>query len=306
MAMRYPGLPTRVKTGLLGRYDPNVKRQNEMAFSGGGGGGPGFNPSGMGAWQAPELSDLSAKYLQDIPQSDIQTDPSKLYEGMAGGFRSDVEGAMTEAGQRAISQAATSGREVADVMARYLPEAVKGFGRGAADIASSAGQLAQQGQVAKSELDLKRTDMANQMARFDQAAQQQQHQFMTQLQTEYQMNRERMANNLRVAQSQASSQREIQSINNSHQMQMQQMRQQFSMKAAQYSQSQQNARQAYQLRTYSELEKGRQSIANRAQTMRGVGDVTRNQYPNFTPGGQMDASGSADNPTQQQGYYPNY
>jgi hypothetical protein len=166
----------------------------------------------------PDLASLSSKYLKDMPGIDIETDPQKLYESQIGGYRSDVQGAMSEAGQRAISTAAQSGREVADVMARYLPEAVKGFGRGAADIATGASQQAQQGQVAKSELELKRKGMADDMARFDAGAQQQQMQFEEQLNIEYQMHRERMSNNLRVAQSQASSARELQSINNAHQM----------------------------------------------------------------------------------------
>jgi hypothetical protein len=221
----------------------------------------------------PDLSALSSKYLQDLPGIDIETDPSKLYEQQIGGFRQDVQGAMTQAGQQAISMAAQSGREVSDVMARYLPEAVKGFGRGAADVATGASQQAQQGQVAKSELEQRRAGMANEMARFDASAQQQQFQFMTQLKTQYQQHREQMANNLRVAQQQATSQRQLQSIQNAHNMQMQQLKNQFAMQAQAYGEQQANARQSMMLRTYDKWKEAGTLQAGRDQTLRGAGAV---------------------------------
>jgi hypothetical protein len=252
--------------------------QNRIRASGAGGGDR-FDP---GSFQMPDLSALSAKYLQDLPAIDIQTDPSKLYEEQIGGFRSDVQGAMTQAGQQAISMAAQSGREVSDVMARYLPEAVKGFGRGAADVATGASQLAQQGQVAKSELEQRRAGMANEMARFDASAQQQQFQFMADLQQKYQQHRAQMANNLRVAQSQATSQRQLQSIQNAHAMQMQQLKNQFAAQAQAYGESQANARQSMMLRTYDKWKQAGMIQAGRDQSLKGAGAVIE-APPTFTP-----------------------
>jgi hypothetical protein len=236
-------------------------------------------------YQTPDMSALSAKYLKDQPTIDIETDPAKLYEGQVGGMRQDVQSAMTEGGRQAISQAAASGREVADVMARYLPEAVKGAARGYADVATGASQQAQQGQVAKSELELKRGAMAQEMARFDASAQQQQYQFMTQLRTEYQMHREQMQNNLRVAQSQASSQAQLQSIQNAHAMQMQQLKNQFAAKAQQFGEQQANARHSLGLQLYDKHFSAEQQRLGRAQTIAGVA-ATREQSPEGVLGGR--------------------
>jgi hypothetical protein len=212
--------------------------------------------------------------MKDMPGIDIETDRGTLYEEQMGGYRSDVQGAMEQAGSQAISMAAQTGREVADVMSRYLPEAVKGFGRGAADIASSASQQAQQGQVAKTELQLKQKGMADEMARFDASQQQQQYQFEKQLATEYQMNRERMSNNLRVAQAQASSQAQLQSINNAHAMQMAQMTNEFKTRAAQYAEAQKNARQSQTLQVYDKWQKSDAAAKQRDQMMKGSQQVT--------------------------------
>lgn len=282
MALRYPGAPPQVRSGLLGKYSPDLKQsiQNRR----GGGGGLDFGGGGGGGFQAPEMSELSKKYLTDMPSVDIKTDPGELYEGMAGGYRSDVQGAMTEAGQRAISQAATSGREVSDVMARYLPEAVKGFGRGAADIAGTAAQLGSQAEIAKSDLELRRQGMANEMARFDSSQQQQQFQFMKQLETEYQMHREQMSNNLRIAQTQAGSNAERQAIGNAHTIQMQKMQQQFSMKAQQFGEVQKNARHAQSLSLQDKHFGAEASRLNRQQMIQGVETVGRYRDP-FSPTG---------------------
>jgi hypothetical protein len=234
---------------------------------------------------------LTGKYLRDMPAINVETDPAKLYEGQIGGYRSDVESAMTEAGQRAISTAAASGREVADVMARYLPEAVKGYGRGAADIAGSAMQQAQQGQVAKSELELKRQELSTTMEQWDKSAQIQQQQFLSQMQQDYQMHREKLANNLRIAQAQASSQRELQSIQNSYAMQMEQMKQQYAMRASQFSEAQQNARQSKLLQTYDKWKQGSYNQSQLDQIMKGIQQI-QGATPPMVPGGNTQTGGT--------------
>lgn len=249
MALRSPGLPPQVRSGLLGRYDPNMRQSVRNRITGGGAGGGGLQLN-IPEYQMADMSQLTAKYMQDMPAVDVQTDPMEIYEGGMGGLRQDVQGAITEAGQRAISTAATSGREVADVMARYLPEAVKGYGRAAADVAGGAQQLAAQGKIAKSELELKRTGMAQEMARFEQAQGQQQNQFMTQLQSQYQMHREQLANNLAVARQQATSAAQLQSIQNAHQIQMANLNRSFQQQAMEFQASQQNMRHSQQLQLY--------------------------------------------------------
>jgi len=202
-----------------------------------------------------------------------------------GGLRQDVQGAITEAGQKAISTAAASGREIADVMARYLPEAVKGYGRAAADVAAGAGELAAQGKIAKSEIEVKRAAMAQEMARFDAAQQQQNAQFIAELRQQYQIAREQLANNLRVAQINARSASERQAIQNAHDMQMNQINNQFKMQASQYAESQQNMRQAQSLALYDKYQKANLGVAEKRLQL----DATKaieGAYPYQQPGGE--------------------
>lgn len=280
MALRYPGAPPQIRSSLLGPYTlaggPKAARAQSQATRG----------LNLTPYQAPNLSELTGKYLKDLPQIDIQTDPSQLYEQSMGGYRADVSEAITEAGRQAIGQAAASGREVSDVMARYLPEAVKGYGRGAADVAARAGEMAQQGQVAKSELELRRTGMAQEMARFDQSQQQQMYQFKEQLQTQYQMHRETLSNNLRIALANAQSQRENQAIRNAHEMSMARLNQQFQMKANTFAQQQQNARQSQMLSTYDKWQSADFSLDQLKAMLQGVNTVADNQMPTLTIGGE--------------------
>ena len=285
MALRSPGsaIP-QVASGLLGTY----RRRGEMGYTppGRAGGAGGFSYGGGGMID----TNLTGKYLKDMPSIDIETDPAKLYEQQIGGYRQDVQSAMTQAGQQAISQAAQTGREVADVMARYLPEAVKGFARGAADIAGATSQQAQQGQVAKSELEMKRQTIANEMEMWDRSAQIQQQQFLADLQKQYTLAREQMNNNLRVAQANATNQQQLQSIQNAHAMQMKQMENQFAMQASQYQQAQQNARQSQLLQAYDKWKQGGYNQTQLDQILKGITQI-QSATPTAVPGGTPTTQG---------------
>ncbi len=275
MALRSPGLPPQVRSGLLGSYSPNLRQSVQNRMSPGGGGAGGLDFSNIPTPDM-DLQKLTQKYLSAMPGLDVETDPNKLYETTGAGLRQDVQGALTEAGQMAIGQAVRGGREVSDVMARYLPEAIKGYAQGAAGLAGEAARIGAQSKIAKSEMELKRTGMAQEMARFEQAQGQQQQQFMTQLKAQYQMHREQLANNLSVARQQATSAAQLQSVQNAHAIQMANLNRSFQQQALEFQQAQQNMRHSQQLQLYDKYfgaqarSRHRQDINKAAGTILGA------------------------------------
>jgi DNA polymerase III gamma/tau subunit len=260
--MAQPGYPAQVRSGLLGQYQPRQPGTASTEFGAGRGARTGVSAS---QFSAPDLNQLTQKYAAGAPQVDIQTDPTKLYEGMAGGFRADTEGLLTTAGQQAISQAATAGREVSDVVARYLPEAVRAYAGAAGDVAAAAGKMGSQAEVAKTQAEQVRHESAQAMARFDAAQAQQQHQFVQRLETEYQMHKETLDNNLKIAMSRATTDKEIAQAQNAHNMAMNQMNQQMQQRTMQYQEQQKNARQSQQLKLYDQYYGGQ--AQNRQQQL---------------------------------------
>jgi len=290
MALRYPGLPPQVRSGLLGKYSPNLRESVRSRIGGEEGGSLGGLD--FGTYKMPDMQALTSKYLQDVPQINIETDPSKIYESTAAGLRQDVQGAMTEAGQRAISQAAASGREVADVMARYLPEAIKGYAGGAANLAGEAARIGTQASVAKSDLELKRTGMAQEMARFEQAQGQQQYQFLTKIKADYEMQRRQLANNLAVARQQASSAAELQSIQNAHSIQMANLNRSFQQQAMEFQAAQENMRHSQQLQLYDKYFGAKAQGELRTDVLKATNAV-QSQPPTPITGGTSSGAGSA-------------
>jgi len=234
----------------------------------------------------PDLQGIAQRYLETIPEVNIEVDPQKYYEGMMGPIRGELKEQVRGLGQQLQSVAARSGQAYGDLLARYLPEAVKPLGTASAAASAEAEKMGFQAKVAKTELEQRRVQMANEMAKVDATLKQERELFLEKLRAEAAQLDRQIEAQMRMAQLQARTQREAARIQANAEMARARMVAQMEMRAQQFAQAQQNWRTTQQMRLYDKY------FSNIAQTkqQQNILDATRlwqniiTRMPQFTQG----------------------
>lgn len=171
-----------------------------QAGRGGGGGGASMDFN----IPEPDVRGSMQRYMADMPQIDIPRDPAGIYEGMMGPARQEYERGVSTAGLKLQSMAGR-GTSYEDLLARYLPGTVAPIAEASAQAGVASQKFAQAGEVAQTEAELTRTQMAAEIAQREQAMKLDRGQFMAELRSRIEMQERELRSRERVALSQARS-----------------------------------------------------------------------------------------------------
>jgi len=201
----------------------------------------------------PQVGDLMADYRTKI---NIDTDPTKIYEGMMAPARGDLSRAQSDIAL-GMQKYAGRGSSYEDMLARYLPGATKQL----ADVASQASveseKFAQAGQVAREQL-------ASSMAQVDATLREQRYQFVENLKNQMAMLEKELEAKERIAMAQARSAEHAAQIQANASVERQRLASQAEMEIQRFSQQQQNLRHQMTMQVYDQ-HYGRQDVTAATQ-----------------------------------------
>ena len=245
-----------------------------------GGGDYGFEEYGNTA--VPSLESLQQKYLSKLEMPDIPRDPEKIYEGMMGPARGDVQGAQEKVGL-GLQKFATGGASYEDMLARYLPGATEQM----ADVASKAGaastEFAQKGEVAQTQAELARQRVANDMAIADKEIQEDSRRFMLDMKARIEMADREIRAKERIALQQAKSAEHIARIRANADLERARIAANAAMETTQYAQTQENYRNNVRMQSYDKWQSGQLALGERRENRLGTEFASR--FPNVGQGG---------------------
>lgn len=195
------------------------------------------------------MEELQKKYLSQIPRADIPSDPEKIYGGLMGPARQDVNRATEQIGL-GLQKHATGGSSYEDMLSRYLPGAIEPLADVASRASAQSQEFAQKGAVAQGQHDVARVSAANEMAAAERSMQNEMRRFMLDLKARIQMAEREIAAKERMAASQARSQAHLARINNNAAMERQRVQVNAQMEAQRFGQTQENYRNNVRMQVY--------------------------------------------------------
>jgi hypothetical protein len=250
-------------------------KTNKQSSGLGGGYGEAFDEYNTSP--VPSLEELQQKYLGQMEAPDIPRDPEKIYEGMMGPARTDVQGAQEKIGL-GLQRYATGGSSYEDMISRYLPGATEQM----ADVASKAGvastEFAQKGEVAQSQAMVARQQVANEMAVADKQIQEDSRRFMLDMKARIEMAEREIRAKERIALQQARSAEHIARIRSNAEMERARIAANASMETTKYAQEQENYRNNVRMQVYDKWYTGNLEHMERQDIMAGTDQAGR--YPN--------------------------
>jgi hypothetical protein len=233
--------------------------------------------SEYGSAPLPSIEELQKKYLGQLPEPNIPRDPEKIYEGIMGPARGDVQGAQEKIGL-GLQKYATGGSSYEDMLSRYLPGATEQM----ADVASKAGvastEFAQKGEIAQQQSLVARQRVANDMAIAEKQIQEDSRRFMLDMKARIEMAEREIRAKERIALQGARSAEHIARIRANADLERSRIAANAQMETTKYSQTQENYRNNVRMQVYDKWYSGQLKLGERRENRLGIEMASR--FPN--------------------------
>lgn len=208
------------------------------------------------------ISELTNKYLANVPKVNIQSQPEKLYESIMGPARQDVTKATEEIGL-GLQKYAGGGSSYEDMLARYLPGAIEPLAKTAAEASTQAQQMGQAGAIAKQQSEIARYNAAKEVATVETQIREESRRFMLDLKAKMQIAERELDAKRAISLSQARSAEHIAQINANAEKERAMIAANAQMEATQFAQTQENYRNTARMQVYDKWFSGQLDLGQK-------------------------------------------